>query len=70
MHNLYRSSRDNVIVAYAGIAMNAVGFSCCSLSFFSTCKTGREFSKRRQCFINPWIIWNFSMVSANNVYIA
>lgn len=70
MHNLYKWSRDNVIVVYAGMTMNAVGFFCCSLSFFSTCKTDREFSIRRQCFINPWIISNFSMVSANYVYIA
>ena len=34
MHNLYRSSRDNVIVAYAGIAMNAVGFFLLLTIFF------------------------------------
>ena len=70
MYNLYESSRDNVIVAYAGIAMNAAGFFCCLLSFIPTCESDKETSKRRQCFVNPWIIWNLSMVAANIVYIA
>ena len=62
MYNLYES--------YAGIAMNAVGFFCCLLSFIPTCQSDKEISKRRQCFVNPWIIWNLTMVAANIVYIA
>ena len=70
MYNLYRFSRNNVIVAYAGLAMDAIGFLCCLLCFISTCQNDRESSKRRQCFVNPWIIWNFSMVACYVVYVA
>ena len=70
MYNLHQYSRNKVIVPYVGMAMDAIGFLCCLLSFVSTCQNDRELSKKRQCFVNPWIIWNFSMVACYIVYIA
>lgn len=63
---LFRINQDEeTLLLYIGIVVNGLGVICTLLSFLSTCSNDRENSRRRQCFVHPWILWCFLNVLLN-----